>query len=142
MASTRNRLNGYGLSLIIDGQEYNMDTNSWEITEEEKDAGTLTFADAAAGSTGQVMLNTTVVQSLDADSLHQIVSDNVGKRNVPFTLAPAANSEPSPSEPHFTGMLNFPKLRPSFGIEAGEEDATTEIAFTCTEFKKLTGSAS
>lgn len=138
MAATRTRLNGSTLSLEVDGKEYNTDVSEWELSEEEKDGGTVTFADAANGTTGQLKLSVTAIQSLDVDSLHQVVMDNPGKRNVAFKLAPAGADKASP---YFEGKLDFPKMRPNMGLAAGDNDATTEMEFNVTEWAKKPGTS-
>lgn len=134
----RTRLTGSQLSLELDNAEYNLDISEYEYSEEDKDSGTITFADAAGGSTSSGKLKCVFIQSLDSDSLHQVLMDNPGKTEVPFTLAPFGNDTPTTSQPHFTGTLNFPRLRPSLGIKAGEADATSEVEFKVTSWKKVT----
>ena len=66
------------------------------------------------------------------------VFDNPAKDNVPFVLAPHGNDTPTVDEPHWVGTLAFPKLRPSLGIKAGDDDATTELKFTIRTREKKT----
>ncbi|WP_455952504.1 hypothetical protein [Arcanobacterium haemolyticum] len=136
--AARNRLSGSTLSLKINEQEYNADIAEYKYSEEDKDSGTLTFADAAGGATGTGKLTVELIQSLDSDSLHQQVMDNPGKKDVSFVLAPFGNSKASVTQPHFTGKLSFPRLRPELGIKAGESDATTSVEFKVSEWKKVT----
>ncbi|VDG76912.1 Uncharacterised protein [Actinobaculum suis] len=140
--AARNRLTGSTLSLIIDGNEYKQDVSEYEYSEDEKDSGTLTFADAAAGAIASGKLKVTMIQSLDTDSLHQVMMEHPGKRAVPFTLAPLGNSSPSPTQPHFTGTVDFPRTRPSLGLAAGDDDATTEVELKVTGWKKITSPGS
>lgn len=130
------RLNGSALSLTIDSKEHMADIASYTITDEERDEGTRTFGDGAGG--GQAKLTVETIQSLAAESLHQIVWDNPGRTDVAFKLAPAGNKSPSTAEPHFTGTLDFPALRPELGLEAGAKDGTTQIEFTIQTIKKVT----
>lgn len=136
--AARTRLTGSTLSLKINNKEYNADIAEYEYSEEDKDSGTLTFADAAGGATGTGKLKVVFVQSLDADSLHQQIMDSPGQRDVKFILAPYGNAAASATQPHFTGTLDFPRLRPSLGIKAGDADNTSEVEFKVTEWKKVT----
>lgn len=133
---TSKRLNGLSLSLTIDSKEHMSDIASYTITDEERDEGTRTFGDGAAG--GQPKLTVETIQSLAAESLHQIVWDHPGRTDVPFKLAPAGNKAATAEEPHFTGTLDFPTLRPELGMEAGARDATTSIEFTIQTIEKVT----
>ncbi|ALD74580.1 hypothetical protein [Trueperella pyogenes] len=135
---TSTRLTGAALSLMIEEKEYMADISSWKLGEEEKDQGTRTFGDQIGG--GQSKLTVETIQSLAATSLHQVVWDNPGKTGVAFTLAPAGNKKATAEQPHYTGKLNFPKLRPEIGLEAGAEDATSSIEFIVTEIKKTSES--
>ncbi|MDD7465985.1 MAG: hypothetical protein PUK59_07135 [Actinomycetaceae bacterium] len=129
------RLNGAALSLTIDGEEHMAEVSSWELSEEEKDQGTVTFGDASAA---QPKLKVTIIQSLAADSLCQKVYDSPGKRNVPFKLAPTGDTTPTRDNPVFDGTLHFPNLRPTLGMEAKAEDGTTDLEFILATIDKKT----
>lgn len=132
------RLSGKTLSITVDAKEYSAEVSEYKYKEEKKDAGTITFADAQAGNTGQGILEITIVQSLDAASFHQVLMDNPDKRDVPFRLAPGGNAEPSAALPHFVGTLDFPKFRPELGIKAGDDDSTVEVEFKVKAWEKKT----
>ncbi|MCI7551647.1 MAG: hypothetical protein PUK40_02130 [Actinomycetaceae bacterium] len=136
-----NRLTGHSLIIKLDGKEYAAEVASYELYDDEKDAGTVTFGDPGGGV--QPMLKVSFVQSLSAQSLHQTVFDNPGKRDVPFVLAPSGNETPGADNPIFTGLLNFPVLRPTISSEAQAEDSTADIEFTISTLeKKTSGEAS
>ena len=134
----RKRITGSTLSLKIGDVEYNADVSEYNISEDDKDSGTLTFADAAGGKSGALKLSVTFVQSLDAQSLHQQLMDNPGRADVSFVLAPYGNAKASAEAPHFTGKIRFPRNRPDLGIKAGDEDNTSEAEFSISEWKKVT----
>lgn len=129
------RLSGAALSLTIESKEYMAEISSWELSEEEKDQGTVTFGDASAS---QPILKVTIVQSLAAESLCQKVYDAPGKRNVAFKLAPSGDTTPAADNPVFEGTLHFPNLRPTIGMEAKAEDGTTDIEFVVADIAKKT----
>lgn len=129
------RLNGYALSLKLDGTEYMAEISEWKKTDSEKDSGTVTFDNK--GGVNET-ISVTIIQSLDAAALMMQVYNNPGKRDVPFTLAPAGNEDATQNQPHITGKLNFPKLRPEMGQKAGEKDGTTEISFEVIESSLVT----
>ncbi|MDY5127463.1 MULTISPECIES: hypothetical protein [unclassified Actinotignum] len=133
MAATR--LSGSALYLTVEGVDYASEISSWEYSEDEKESGTVTFGDStsAAGK-----LKVVFVQSIESASLHQVIMDHPGKRNVAFVLAPAGNKTPSAEQPHWTGKVAFPKTRPTMGLAAGDVDATSEVEFTVTDWAKVT----
>ena len=138
MVTTVSRLSGAALPLTIDGSEYKAEITSWELSEEEKDSKIVTFGDASAA---QAKLKVGFVQSLAAESLHQKVYDNPGKRDVPFKLAPSGNTTPAANNPVFEGTLHFPKLRPTISMEAKSDGGTADIEFTIAAMTKNTGTA-
>lgn len=60
------------------------------------------------------------IQSTEPDSLWSLLFEHWGK-TVPFAYAPHGNETPSPSQPHFTGLLQLPGP-PALGGEAGEHN--------------------
>lgn len=130
------RLTGHSLSISLDSKEYSAEVASYELYDDEKDSGTVTFGDPGGGV--QPMLKVSLIQSLSAQSLHQTIYDNPGKRDVPFVLAPSGNTTPSADNPIFKGSLHFPLLRPTISSEAQAEDSTVEIEFTIASVTKVT----
>lgn len=74
-------------------------------------------------STPQVFLDSrwqfeiTAIQSTDPESFWTFLYENTN-RSVPFSYAPHGNEEPSPEQPHFTGIVLIPPP-PALGGEAG-----------------------
>lgn len=135
MAASFKNLTGAALSLTVDGQEYNGQISSYQLFEEEKDKGLVTFT---AQSGAQAKLKVALVQSLESKSLHQILFDNPGRKNVSFILAPSGDTTPAPDNPIFEGTLHFPLLRPQIGMEAKSEGETVEVEFIIADYKKKT----
>ncbi|MCI7688944.1 hypothetical protein [Trueperella pyogenes] len=135
------RISGKTLSLKVDGTEYAAEIAEYELSDNEKDGGTVTFKAAEDGSGVAQTLKVTFVQSLDASSLHQAIYDHPGKTGVPFLIAPFGNAEASPSQPHITGTCDFPRLRPKLGLKAGDIDATAEVELAVSSSKKITSNA-
>ncbi|XCB30285.1 hypothetical protein RQN30_02305 [Arcanobacterium hippocoleae] len=129
------RLTGASLSFKLDSQEYMAEISSWELSEEEADKDIQTFADE---SSAKQKLKIAFLQSLQATSLHQVLFDNPGRKNVQFKLIPSGNIELSTDNPAYQGTLNFPKLRPTVSAEAKSEGSTTEVEFDIVTFQKVT----
>lgn len=105
------------LTLGTPGSDYSADLISWSIENEEADSDVITFEDAENGGGRQFYLRGSAIQSTASDSFWAYVWENSGETEVPYTIAPHGNAEPSATEPHFVGTLTIgPK--PTIGGEA------------------------
>lgn len=101
------------------------DLTSYELYNDEADADVTTFEDAASGGARQHKLKLNAIQSLATASFWRHVWENSGDE-VPFTLAPFGNEEPTEEQPHFIGTVTIgPK--PTLGGEAGNSAFTFEV---------------
>lgn len=134
------RLQADSLILTIDGKDYAADITEWEISFEEADKDTLTFAEVNQGGGDVGKLKVTAIQSTDPTSLHRIIWANAGRKKVPFVIAPHGNKAASATQPHITGTLDI-GLRPKQGSQAGKKSPTFEYEFEATVAKewKVTG---
>lgn len=99
-------------------KDYWADLTAYKLAGSDADKDVTTFEDAMGGGGKAYKLSGTGVQSTDETSFWSFVYDNVGAE-VPFTLAPHGNTEPSKAKPHFTGTVKI-GVRPDLGGEAGE----------------------
>ena len=131
MTVTRNRrVMGNKLGLTINGRDYWADIAKYELTPESDDKDTLTFADAAAGSSSSWKLKGEAILSFDTNSFWDTVWANAGK-TVPFTLAPLGNRAATTTAPHFKGSVKIGS-KPPVSSEAGNtKGATFSFEWTC-----------
>ena len=119
----RTRLKGQKITFSIGGTDYTLDASSVLFTQEEADNDVETFADAAAGGSFVWKCQITALQSLEAASLHNFMWTNSGS-TAAFVFAPAGNTTPSVTQPHFTGNLKLTGKRPDIGGEASSAGST------------------
>lgn len=124
MALTNGIYKGKGLSLTINGTEYNMDIKSATLTSEDKEV--ITFADMSTGAR-KWTLTVTAMQDVANGSLWRYVWDNAGTEDVAFVLKPHGNATESDTQPHITGTVTIPH-KPDFTAEATTA-AEVEVAF-------------
>lgn len=126
------RIKGRQLMLTIDGTDQWADMTAVTIENEEAEADTVTFEDAAtAGGARQYFLNITAVQSTETASFWRMAWDSTGTE-VPFVYAPHGNELPSEAQPHFTGTCKVGPP-PVIGGEAGRASTYTfETRMDCT----------
>lgn len=111
------------LTLGSPGAEYAADIISYSIDNEEADSDVITFEDAASGGSRQYYLRGSAIQSTETASFWRYVWENSGDTDVPYTIAPHGNQEPSEDQPHFTGTLTIgPK--PTLGGEASTSSSS------------------
>lgn len=126
------RIKGTKLSLKFGSpaKDYWCDVTSCTLTNEEADAGVVTFCDAADGGGRDFFLNIAGIQSTAADSFWRYVWEHTGEE-VGFTYAPHGNEMPTADEPHFIGTVKVgPK--PEVGGEAGvDNEYTFETQWKC-----------
>lgn len=120
----RRRLKGAVLSIDIDGEEYNLDTTSVEITNEEADEDVITFADLAEGEIRDWFLDIVAIQSTEAEALWSFNWDHSGD-TVSVTVAPHGNASASGQRPHFICAEVEVGPPPTLGGEAGRENTWT-----------------
>lgn len=105
------------LTLGSPGTDQSADIISWRIENEEADSDVVTFEDAQSGGARQFYLRGSAIQSTAATAFWRYVWENTGETDVPYTIAPHGNDEPTAAEPHFIGTLSIgPK--PTIGGEA------------------------
>lgn len=128
MALTNGIYKGKGLSLTINGNEYNTDGTSWALTSEDKDI--VTFADLNAGNR-QWTLTITTVMDMAADTLWRYVWDNAGTDDVAVLAKIYGNATASADQPHVSFTVTVPN-QPDLSGDANA-NWTTDIAFEVTD---------
>lgn len=119
-----NRIKGKALRLTLDGEDHWADLTACRIDNEEADDDTVTFQDAAQeGGARQWFMEITAIQSTDPTSFWSLVWDSSGTK-VPYVYAPHGNETPSPTQPHFVGVLEIGPP-PAIGGEAGRTTTYT-----------------
>jgi hypothetical protein len=116
------RIKGRQLSLKIGtpSVDYWADATSVVMDNEELDADTVTFEDAAEpGGARQYFFNITATQSTATASLWRKIWESTGEE-VPFTYAVHGNAVPTVEQPHMIGTVKIGP-RPSLGGEAGRD---------------------
>lgn len=112
------RIDGAKLTLTVGTVELNLNATSARLSNEEKSAAVLTFADALAGLNRQYFILVTSIQSTSVGSFWRLVWDNVPGTLLSFTLRPHGNAVATAEQPHFTVQVKLgPK--PDLGGEAG-----------------------
>lgn len=107
MALANGKFKGKGLSLTIDGTEYNMDFKTIVLDVEEADADDQSFADytASGGTAQQWFFEGEAFADYGANSIWSYIWTNAGDDDVAFVFKPYGNATPTTSQPHFTGTL-------------------------------------
>jgi hypothetical protein len=121
MGSTR--IKGSALALTFGGTDFWADVTSVQLTNDEMDAGALTFEDAAGTPWRQYKLVGSAIQSLQSSSFWRYAWANTGD-TVAFRYAPKGNEVASADEPHFLGTVKIGP-RPVVGGEAGASNDFT-----------------
>lgn len=111
------------LTLGTPGEDYSTDLISYSFENDEADADVITFEDAENGGDRQHFLRGSAIQSTASASFWRYVWENSGTADVPFTVAPHGNEEPTENEPHLVGTLKIgPK--PTLGVEASTSNSS------------------
>jgi len=114
------------LTLSIDGDSVTAEVSSAEITSKAADAGTVTFANAAAGGTREYGLKLTFIQDPAAASLWDKVWAHAGD-DVVAILRPAGGVA-GPDHPVFTGTVTI--TEPDGTMLGGEASTSAVERFT------------
>jgi hypothetical protein len=114
MPSTR--LKGSGLSFTVGTTDFAPDATNVRLTWGDADSGTVTFADAANGTTQQATISGTMIQSLTGSSFWRYAYANTGKE-IAFKYAPGLNTTATADKPIFSGTVRIGN-RPDLGGDA------------------------
>lgn len=126
------RIKGAALALSFGGTDYWADHTSVKLENEEGNADTVTFADAAAGGSRKFYFTLAAIASTQVGSFWRYVWANTGA-TVAYRYAPHGNAVAEPDKPHFVGTVKIgPK--PSMGGDAGaDNEFTFEARLDCQE---------
>lgn len=113
-------------SLKIGGTDYVTDVISFDVSSEESDGDSQTFAEYNTGSARDWTLTVTAVwDGGSVGSLHDYLWNNAGT-TAAFDIQPLGGTVTT-ARPRYTGSVRIPN-RPDFSAEAGN-NATFEYAF-------------
>jgi hypothetical protein len=115
------------LTLTIGGEDYTAQVSNCRITSGDAEGGFLSFAAAAAGGAREYKLAFTAVQDPAADTIWDLVWSQAGT-TVAAVIKPAGGTDPSESQPHFTGNLVI--AEPDGDILGGEANSSATARFT------------
>lgn len=105
-------------ALEVGSTDWVEDIVSFELTSDEADTDSQTFAEYNAGTNREWTLNVTAVwDGGSAGSLHSYLWENAGSE-AEFTINPKSGAV-SASNPAYTGTVRIP-FRPDITVEAGE----------------------
>jgi hypothetical protein len=105
-------------ALEVGATDWVEDIVSFELTSDEADTDSQTFAEYNAGTNREWTLNVTAVwDGGSAGSLHSYLWENAGSE-AEFTINPKSGAV-SASNPAYTGTVRIP-FRPDITVEAGE----------------------
>ncbi|WP_155293058.1 hypothetical protein [Rhodococcoides fascians] len=113
-------------ALKVAGTDYVSDIVSFEMTSDDAESDSTTFAEYNAGTNRKWTLQITgIFDGGSAGSLHDYLWVNAGA-SASFDIAPLSGVT-STSKPRYTGTLRIP-FKPDVSVEAGE-DATFDYEF-------------
>lgn len=113
-------------ALKVGNTDYVADIVSFELTSDEADQDSQTFAEYNAGTNREWTLTVTAAwDGGSVGSLHDYLWTNAGS-SATFDIAPLSGAT-SASKPRYTGTVRIP-TRPNISVEAGT-DATFEYDF-------------
>ena len=125
MALTNGKLKSV-FALKIGNTDYVTDIVSFELTSDDADTDSQTFAEYNAGTNREWTLNVTAVwDGGSVGSLHDYLWINAGS-SATFDIAPLSGAT-STSKPRYTGTVRIP-FRPDISVEAGS-DSTFDYEF-------------
>lgn len=113
-----------GLTLEIAGTQYECDATEIVLEHEEDDRIPATMCEPVPV---RHKITITSLSTTVTGSFWTYLWINAGTKNIPFTYVPWGNLTPTPDEPHLTGFIDIPKIKPSLGGEAGTEAFTFEV---------------
>lgn len=109
---------GKDLSLLIDGDEANLEATQVLMDSEDADTDSITFAELADGTPQQWFFTINAVSDYGSTSFWSTVWDNAGE-DVLYVFKPYGNAVASTSQPHFEGTCTITR-KPPVGGTAGE----------------------
>lgn len=109
---------GKDLSLLIDGEEVNLEATSVNLENEEADTDAVTFAELASGTPLQWFFTVEAVADYGSGSFWSSLWDNSGT-DVAFVFKPYGNATATAAQPHFTGTCTI-NAKPPIGGTANE----------------------
>lgn len=123
VVANNTRVKGNKLGFTLDTRDFWADIVSYEMVPSDGDKDTLTFADAAGGSSSSWTLKVVGIISFDTESFWNKIWDMAG-RSIPVTVAPLGNKTASPTKPHFKAKAQI-SSKPGISSEAGDEKGAT-----------------
>jgi hypothetical protein len=113
-ASTR--ITAQNIKFLIDGDAYECDVDSLELTLSDSPGDVRTFCEVQTNQRWTLKLSG--IMSGDSTSLYQVLFANYGSE-VAFSVAPQGNSTATSSAPIWTGTVIFDQL-PPLSLTSGE----------------------
>lgn len=113
-------------ALKVGADDFSTDIVSFDLTSEEAEADSTTFAEYNAGSNREWTLTVTAAwDGGSVGSLHDYLWTNAGS-SASFEIQPLSGAV-SPTRPKYTGTVRIPQ-KPDISVEAGT-DSTFEFEF-------------